>query len=585
MEAPLPTRMGQLPHPPTRFSRGVARPLVPGLDERHDGAMGSAEPVGRGREALRSGRWEGARAAFTEALRDEESPEALAGLGTALWWLGQPKESARVRERAFVLLRDAADDEGACLVAIDLVITYLVNLGNPAAARGWLRRAERLGSRIDAGPVHGWIWLMRAYLTDDPSRSQELLEQAFERAQETGDRDLELVALGDLGLHQVRAGRVDEGLAMLDEAMAGSMAGEGRRLETIVYTSCGMLEACQLAGDLDRATQWCRVVDEFMREFPCPFLFAQCRVRYGTLLLSRGRWDHAETELRAAVQLAADAGPGARSEALTRLAVLRVRQGRLEEADELLAGCEDEAGAVLATAELRLAQGDPTAAVALLERLPDPERHGMPSALAILTEAHLACGDLASAAGTADRLAALAGDDEEGRALAALASAHVLQARGRLAEAVARLEQAVGAFSRTGLAFETGRTRLELARAIADRQPAAAAADARSALRLFERIGATAYADRAAALLRSLGERVRRDGQRAAGALTQREREVLDLVASGLSNPEIAARLFISRKTASHHVSNLLMKVGARNRAELAAYAIRAGSSPAEPTP
>jgi len=54
-------------------------------------------------------------------------------------------------------------------------------------------------------------------------------------------------------------------------------------------------------------------------------------------------------------------------------------------------------------------------------------------------------------------------------------------------------------------------------------------------------------------------------------ALTDRERTIAQLIAKGASNPEIARQLFLSRKTVERHVSNVLKKVGVRNRAELAA--------------
>jgi DNA-binding NarL/FixJ family response regulator len=78
----------------------------------------------------------------------------------------------------------------------------------------------------------------------------------------------------------------------------------------------------------------------------------------------------------------------------------------------------------------------------------------------------------------------------------------------------------------------------------------------------FERLGAARHVDAAAALLRRLGDRGGRSWSRAGGELTKRESEVLALLADGLSNTEIAERLVISRRTAEHHVANVLSKLG-----------------------
>lgn len=101
-----------------------------------------------------------------------------------------------------------------------------------------------------------------------------------------------------------------------------------------------------------------------------------------------------------------------------------------------------------------------------------------------------------------------------------------------------------------------------------------ALAEARAAFGGFERLRAARRVDAAAAVLRALGVRVT-TSMAGVGRLTNREAEVLGLVGHGLSNPEIADRLFISRKTVEHHVGNLLAKLGLRNRAEVARYAAR----------
>ena len=103
-----------------------------------------------------------------------------------------------------------------------------------------------------------------------------------------------------------------------------------------------------------------------------------------------------------------------------------------------------------------------------------------------------------------------------------------------------------------------------------------AVAEARAALATFERLGATSSRDRARALLRTLGVGVRmrdRSGPALLESLTARESEVLDLVRQGYSNADIAAQLFISPKTAEHHVGRILSKLGVRSRAEAAALA------------
>ena len=113
------------------------------------------------------------------------------------------------------------------------------------------------------------------------------------------------------------------------------------------------------------------MADDFVATYGCPFLYAECRIYYGSVLTARGRWADAERELAIGLRITDGACPGLHAKALVRLAALRIRQGRLEDADQLLTrvseGVSAEAEAALPVAALLLARGDAPAAARHLE--------------------------------------------------------------------------------------------------------------------------------------------------------------------------------------------------------------------------
>jgi DNA-binding NarL/FixJ family response regulator len=146
---------------------------------------------------------------------------------------------------------------------------------------------------------------------------------------------------------------------------------------------------------------------------------------------------------------------------------------------------------------------------------------------------------------------------------------------------VARLASLVGDLGEALAAFDRARQRMERQQqrpliAIVDYDEAQArvlrgAAGApellRSAQAKFEDLGMTVWSERA--------ERARGAGRRLAGGLTRREAEVLRLLAGGMTNRQIADALVLSVHTVERHINNIYGKIGAHNRAEAAAYAIR----------
>ena len=536
-----------------------------------------------GTRALERADWNAARTAFESALEAVDAPEAHEGLGQALWFLGSVTDGIAARERAFEGFVRAGQCDDAARVAVWVSHQHLLG-GRASAARGWLARAERsLEGMGVACAGRGWVAVERARHAESVEEQIAQAQRALEIARDTGDVDLEVFALSLRGRAVVSCGRREDGLRLLEEAMVAASAGRVRNVHTLAEAYCNLIEGCASAGEWERATEWCELVDEFARKNATAPLLGACRTIHANVLLATGQWSEAERALESALATHARYVPQMSAPTVATLAELRVRQGRLVEAEQLLTGREENPASLRALALLRIAEGRAQEAGVLLERgLMGIADHAVRASalLAPLVDARLACGDAEGARESADELAELA--QATGirliRARADLASGRVALDDERPADAAEPVRRALTAFSTLAMPFEVGEARLALARALAGEAPALARDEARTALQAFRELGASRGMDAAAGILRDLGGATG-PRARATGELTAREQEVLGLIAVGMSNARIASTLVISEKTAGHHVSRILMKLGVHNRTEAAAYAARAASS------
>lgn len=512
--------------------------------------------------ALREGRWRAAKEIFEELLRDRDTAAARDGLGQALWWLDEVDAGIAQRERAYVLFRSEGKSREAARAAAWIAREHMTARADSAVAQGWLARARRLLDGVPDCSEEGWIELVEAKLTSHPADALHHASRALEIARAHDERDLEAVALSEVGMLTVILGRVEEGMLQLDEAAAAATGGEVSDLLAVGDTCCNVVLACEAVSDFERGGAWCREVEEFSQRTGCMPIQAFCRSVYGGMLMATGRWTDADLQFRMAAEEARRGHPPIAVHATARLAQLRARQGRLEEAELLLSGLGGLGVAAAAMAELELSRGRRSEAASLISRHLDRAGDSL-AAVPLLT----LLAEAAPSSDAAERLRALA--DKAGvRALTAIADMAEAQ---RLPAPIELLESAASGFAEVGMVYDAARAHLALADALRLENPRLAIIEAEAALRLADGLGATPLADRAAALLRLLGRT--RTGPRRKAVLTRREQDVLRLLGGGLNNPEIGARLHISQRTAEHHVGSILSKLGLRSRSEAAAYA------------
>lgn len=361
----------------------------------------------------------------------------------------------------------------AAMACVRLGDTMANLLGNLTASRAWFARATRLVEDQPPCLEQGWVAVAAMGCdVDDPAVLLARAELALDRARRFGDLNLETKALADAGLAHVQAGRVAEGMALLDEAMALA-CGPADDTGAAAKSVCSFFTACYFAADFGRASSWADLLRQqglIGSTPPGPvFLSSHCDSVQATLLMEMGRWSDAEAVLlRSIAEFEAAMGVPAWHPAIA-LADLRTRQGRFADAEALLLGKDQAMQALLPAARLHLERGDHELAVATAHRglrLMGDDQLRAVELLTLLLDAHLATGDLEAAMATCEALRErtrdLAIPTLQARSTAA--RARLLAATGDVAGAIAALEAPVDQLDAQQLPWPRATLLLELAR-------------------------------------------------------------------------------------------------------------------------
>lgn len=543
------------------------------------GSAPATDPSAGLRRSLRASELRQQRQRLLTQLETEADPELRLQLAY-LDYMTHDFDAGRANgEIAYRDFRRRGLRRRAAVAAAAVGRIHFEGFNNQPAARGWFARGRTMLVGEGDCVERGWVELgLVGCSVPDVSVLAEKAAAAVELARRFDDIDLECKALADEGLALVSMGRTEDGMERIDEAMAIVSTGDVRPFAA-GQVACCTLTACERAGDLARAEAWLRALERAgvgQPEDESPFLFVHCQGAYGSLLCQLGRWGEGETALTMSLTAGRTSFWLHRVMARGALADLRIRQGRLEEADRLLADGGDRWEAMPPRARLHFARGELAHAAAVIKqalRQIGADRVRAVPLLALLADVELGRADIKEARASAERSSAMA--DEVGApqliAQAALARGRVHTAEGDRAGAAADYEAGLRAIAQTDNLLVGAALHLDLARTLATGDQARAASEAQSALVIYGRLDAP-EAELCVGLLHGLGVAASYTPAQQPSPLNQlsrREREVLGLVGQGMSNPEIATRLFISSKTVEHHVSSILSKLGLRSRVEV----------------
>ena len=427
------------------------------------------------------------------------SVEDVERLAESAWWIGRVDDCIAARARAYAIYMDREQPRAAAAVAVRLAEDFFrrqaKSLGN-----GWLKRAERLLDDVPECPEHVALLRLRAVLAleseGDVEKALGLARRTSDLATRFHDRDMQALALHDIGRMLVSKGELAQGMALIDEAMAAAVGGElGPEVTGRIY--CNMLGTCEKLADYQRAGEWSEEAERWCQHHTESAFPGICRVHRAELMRLRGSWSDAETAcLRAAQELRGFYNIAA-GEAFYEIGEIRLRMGDLKRAEEVFhqaheLGREPVPGLAL----LRLAEGKIDAARGLLDRaIADRPAGSLDRArlLAAAVQVTIAAGDLDAARASALELEGIATayGSTALRASAAQARGAVQLAAGSGAAAVSELRRACKLWQEVQLPYETASARLLLASAYrATACPEDAALELQAATSAFKGLGA-----------------------------------------------------------------------------------------------
>ena len=518
--------------------------------------------------------WRDAADLFAALDEAELSPEDLEAKADSLWWTGRLLESLPTRSKAYAGYVSAGDHRKSSYVAWFLCADYVL-MGDMTVASGWHARARNDLGDDTSCVEYGLVTLMQAA----GAQARGKVDLAIQMARETIElgkalqsNDLTVWATESLGRYLIADGRIDDGSVLLDEAMVSVLAGLTSPLFTgIVF--CDVLIACVQMADLRRAAEFTEAAVRWYEGLPdiSPF-HGLCRIHRAEIAALRGSWSEAEAEAQRAGDELEAIRPGFAAAARYLLGEINRRRGELTNAEQEFArahalGREPQPGLAL----VRLAQGNAQAAVAGL-RLPLSEETGSPwertQLLSAQVESSLANGDRAAAREACDRLDQIASQSPSPviRSLAAMACAVRALSEDDFVEAATQAARAHRLFRELRFPYEGALARVMLglaSRGAGDEDRARLEIGA--ARQELEQLGAKLEERRAAALLG--------DDPGPPGGLSERELQVLRLIASGMTNREIASELVLSEHTVGRHLQNIFRKLEVSSRAAATAFA------------
>jgi tetratricopeptide (TPR) repeat protein len=268
--------------------------------------------VAAGWAALRAGAWSQANDCFEAVLVENEPGAALDGLARSRWWLADVPGAIEAWEGAYTAYRRVGDDAAAARAALFLSKEHGHTLGNHAAANGWMARARDLLEPLPPSAVHGWLKLAESETEMDAAESLALASEALRAARRFRDPDLELAALGRVGLAEIWLGRVEEGMTRFDQAMAAATAGEPRDLRTLGDLFCSMMLAAEVTLEADRFEQWNGLLFGYMKKNNHPDALTFCGTCCAEVLGAAGQWEEGEKWLTDTLRALESSGQRAR---------------------------------------------------------------------------------------------------------------------------------------------------------------------------------------------------------------------------------------------------------------------------------